>query len=134
MTTILFSNETSQEKNLLDLAGLKKTVTSHLMVFGSSLMLLSAGIFMLMGCIGDIYLCRAQRSYYQGDAEPLKDLTISLLMNATESRHYVMKLLKYSLVEKHCREHVGIGALAGIKPKDLEAALDASSSKSLTIQ
>ncbi|XP_065288350.1 uncharacterized protein [Dermacentor albipictus] len=175
MTTILLSNKTSQEKNLLDLAGVKNIVTysivavmifvvitmggmmtgftlgfanhyghasplernklsnvagyilvltSHIMVFGSSLMLLSSGLFMLMGCIGDIYLCRSQRSYYHGVAEPLKDLTISLLMNATESRHFVMKLLKYSLVEKHCRENVGIGALAGIKPRDLEAALD----------
>ncbi|XP_075750372.1 uncharacterized protein LOC142817204 [Rhipicephalus microplus] len=113
------------ERNALsNMAGYVLVGTSHVMVFGGSLMLLSAGIFMLLGCIGDIYLCRSQRSYYQGDSEPLKDLTISLLMNATDNRHYVMKLLKYSLVEKHCREHVGIGSLAGIKPKDLEAALD----------
>ncbi|KAH7938570.1 hypothetical protein HPB49_025458 [Dermacentor silvarum] len=65
------------ERNTLsNVAGYILVLTSHLMVFGSSLMLLSAGIFMLMGCIGDIYLCRAQRSYYQGDAEPLKDLKI----------------------------------------------------------
>ncbi|KAL1419256.1 hypothetical protein MTO96_005348 [Rhipicephalus appendiculatus] len=124
MTTILFANETSDTSNYLDITGLKNLVTSHVMVFGGSLMLLSAGFFMLMGCIGDIYLCRSQRSYYQGDSDPLKDLTISLLMNATENRHYVMKLLKYSLVEQHCKQHVGIGSLAGIKPKDLEAALD----------
>ncbi|KAL1419255.1 hypothetical protein MTO96_005348 [Rhipicephalus appendiculatus] len=113
------------ERNALsNVAGYVLVFTSHVMVFGGSLMLLSAGFFMLMGCIGDIYLCRSQRSYYQGDSDPLKDLTISLLMNATENRHYVMKLLKYSLVEQHCKQHVGIGSLAGIKPKDLEAALD----------
>ncbi|XP_077487400.1 uncharacterized protein LOC144098546 isoform X1 [Amblyomma americanum] len=113
------------ERNALsNLAGYILVLTSHCMVFGASVMLMSAGLFMLLGCIGDIYLCRSQRSYFQGNAVPLKDLTISILMNATTNRHYVEKLLKFTAVEKHCKEHIGIGGLAGIKPKDLEVALD----------
>lgn len=48
--------------------------TGYLMLFGAAGMMLFAGGFMLMGCIGDIYLCRVQRGYLSPEAAPLKDL------------------------------------------------------------
>ncbi|XP_065293761.1 uncharacterized protein [Dermacentor albipictus] len=120
MTSILLS----QGNNLLYIPNLQKVVTSYCMMLGVTGMLFFSGMFMLLGSIGDLYLCRATRGYARSSEGQLKDLAVSLVMNATVNRYHVLKLLRYSTIEKHCVEHQGIAGLAGIHPSALQTAFD----------
>lgn len=87
-----YDNISPLERNWLsNLAGYILVLTAYLMLFGAAGMMLLAGIFMLMGCIGDIYLCRVQRGYISPEAAPLKDLVSSYL---TAQKHFHPRLRK----------------------------------------
>ncbi|XP_077486437.1 uncharacterized protein LOC144097660 [Amblyomma americanum] len=107
-----------------NVAGYFLVLTSYCMMCGVTAMLFFSGVFMLLGSIGDLYLCRATRGYSHSSEGQLKDLAISLVMNATINRYHVLKLLRYSTIEQHCVEHQGIAGLAGIRPSDLQQAFD----------
>ncbi|CAN7938629.1 unnamed protein product, partial [Ixodes hexagonus] len=109
---------------LSNLAGYILVLTSYIMAIGATVMLALSAMFMLLGCIGDIYLCDVERQHDPStESDSLKDLTISLMMNATTKRYHVEKLLKYSQIERHCKEHLGIAGLAGIHSRELEGAI-----------
>ncbi|XP_077538661.1 uncharacterized protein LOC144151479 isoform X3 [Haemaphysalis longicornis] len=107
---------------LSNVAGYFLVATSYGMLVGCTCMLFFSDAFMLLGSIGDLYLCRSTREYNSDVA--LKDLAVSLVMNATVNRHHVQKLLKYSRIEQHCVEHQGIAGLAGIRREDLRSAFE----------
>ncbi|KAL1487324.1 hypothetical protein MTO96_008104 [Rhipicephalus appendiculatus] len=109
---------------LSNIGGYFLVLTSYCMLFGVTGMLFFSGVFMLLGSIGDLYLCRATRGYERSNEAQLKDLAVSLVMNATVNRYQVLKLLRYSTIENHCVEHPGIAGLAGINPKALQTAFD----------
>ncbi|XP_049528787.1 uncharacterized protein LOC125947650 [Dermacentor silvarum] len=109
---------------LSNIGGHFLVLTSYCMLFGVTGMLFFSGVFMLLGSIGDLYLCRATRGYERSSEGQLKDLAVSLVMNATVNRYHVLKLLRYSTIEKHCVEHQGIAGLAGIHPSALKTAFD----------
>ncbi|KAL3204678.1 hypothetical protein MRX96_011662 [Rhipicephalus microplus] len=92
-------------------------------------MLFFSGVFMLLGSIGDLYLCRATRGYERSNVAQLKDLAVSLVMNATVNRYNVLKLLRYSSIENQCVEHAGIAGLAGIHTSAIQTAFDPSRKK-----
>ncbi|XP_075750590.1 uncharacterized protein LOC119173469 [Rhipicephalus microplus] len=98
--------------------------TSYCMLFGVTGMLFFSGVFMLLGSIGDLYLCRATRGYERSNVAQLKDLAVSLVMNATVNRYNVLKLLRYSSIENQCVEHAGIAGLAGIHTSAMQTAFD----------
>ncbi|KAH6927312.1 hypothetical protein HPB50_001611 [Hyalomma asiaticum] len=113
------------ERNTLsNIGGYFLVLTSYCMLFGVTGMLFFSGVFMLLGSIGDLYLCRATRGYERSNVAQLKDLAVSLVMNATVNRYHVLKLLRYSTIEKHCVEHQGIAGLAGIHPSAIQTAFD----------
>ncbi|KAM7308621.1 uncharacterized protein ISCGN_012255 [Ixodes scapularis] len=63
------------ERNVLsNLAGYLLVITSYFMSFGAAAVIGVAGIFMVLGCIGEIYLCDVQRGKDSGDTASLKDL------------------------------------------------------------
>ncbi|XP_065293760.1 uncharacterized protein [Dermacentor albipictus] len=109
---------------LSNIGGYFLVLTSYCMMLGVTGMLFFSGMFMLLGSIGDLYLCRATRGYARSSEGQLKDLAVSLVMNATVNRYHVLKLLRYSTIEKHCVEHQGIAGLAGIHPSALQTAFD----------
>ncbi|XP_064488775.1 uncharacterized protein LOC135400788 isoform X2 [Ornithodoros turicata] len=96
--------------------------TSYLMLFGVSVMTFLTGAVMLIGCIGEIFICRPQRDQNFGDSPELIDYATALLMNATEHAYYVQKLLTFSNIQQHCVAHHGIAGLAGIRTQDLQEA------------
>ncbi|KAL3245114.1 hypothetical protein MRX96_018253 [Rhipicephalus microplus] len=101
MTTILFANETSDASNLLDIKGWKDLIKY-------SIIAMMVFVVVTMGGMMAGFTLGFANHY--GHASPLE-------------RNALSNMAGYVLVG-HCREHVGIGSLAGIKPKDLEAALD----------
>ncbi|KAH7947366.1 hypothetical protein HPB52_010573 [Rhipicephalus sanguineus] len=101
MTTILFTNATSDTSNRLDITGLKDLVKY-------SIIAMMFFVVVTMGGMMAGFTLGFANHY--GHASPLERNALSNVAG------YVLVL--------HCREHVGIGSLAGIKPKDLEAALD----------
>ncbi|EEC07284.1 hypothetical protein IscW_ISCW005726 [Ixodes scapularis] len=64
-----------ERNQLSNVAGFMLVYASYVMMFGVAAMLLFSSVVMLLGSIGDLYLCRAQRSgYLDSDAASLKDL------------------------------------------------------------
>ncbi|KAH8021951.1 hypothetical protein HPB51_018800 [Rhipicephalus microplus] len=109
---------------LSNIGGYFLVLTSYCMLFGVTGMLFFSGVFMLLGSIGDLYLCRATRGYERSNVAQLKDLAVSLVMNATVNRYNVLKLLRYSSIENQCVEHAGIAGLAGIHTSAMQTAFD----------
>ncbi|CAN8018593.1 unnamed protein product [Ixodes persulcatus] len=112
-----------ERNQLSNVAGYMLVYASYVMMFGVAAMLFFSSVVMLLGSIGDLYLCRAQRSgYLDSDAASLKDLTVSMVMKATVNQYYVDKLLRFSKVKRHCVNHLGISGLASMSGKALHDA------------
>ncbi|XP_064467844.1 uncharacterized protein LOC135378684 isoform X2 [Ornithodoros turicata] len=117
--------ESPLERNALsNTAGKMLVIVSFVMLGGIIVMVLFISIVFLVGCLGEIFVCRPQRDRVVGDNADLLNFATSLLMDATVNAYHVRKLLRLSNIRQHCQSHLGISRLAGIHSEELEKAID----------
>ncbi|XP_064467847.1 uncharacterized protein LOC135378685 [Ornithodoros turicata] len=116
--------ESPLERNALsNTAGKMLVIVSFVMLGGIIAMILFISIVFLVGCLGEIFVCRPQRDRVVGDNADLLNFATSLLMDATVNAYHVRKLLRLSNIRQHCQSHLGISRLADIHSEELERPL-----------